>query len=178
MDGYSKNKLSKAWVHVPEDRIKSNNQQLDAFWELVLDVFYEFCQEGGERVERTVSSLKNHWSNMNRVCKVYGTCLKSVMQEPISGMQQGNLDDAAKTMYEARGKSKWSYKEAYEVLSVHQCWKILEDQHLDMLARNVRINQTSNSSTGTSTPVIPDTPVSSNNDSSVLVTDEETKHPG
>ncbi|KAF6136535.1 hypothetical protein GIB67_015991 [Kingdonia uniflora] len=115
---------------------------------------------------------------MNRGCKVYGTCLKSVMQSPISGMQQENLDDAAKTMYEARGKGKWSYKDAYEVLSAHQCWKILQDQHPDTLARNVRMKQTSNSSPGTSTPATPDTPVSSNNDSLVLVTDEETERPG
>ncbi|KAF6140427.1 hypothetical protein GIB67_030508 [Kingdonia uniflora] len=114
---------------------------------------------------------------MNRAYKVYETCLKSVMQGPISGMQQGNLDDAAKTMYEARGKGKWSYKEAYEVLSAHQCWKILQDQYLDTLARNVRMKQTSNSIPGTSTPATPDTPVSSNNDSPVLVTDEETERP-
>ncbi|KAF6138542.1 hypothetical protein GIB67_022576 [Kingdonia uniflora] len=99
---------------------------------------------------------------MNCACKVYETCLKSVMQGPISGMQQRNLDDAAKTMYEARGKGKWSYKDAYEFLSAHQCWKILQDQHPDTLARNVRMNQTSNSSPRTSTPATPDTPVSSN----------------
>ncbi|KAF6171845.1 hypothetical protein GIB67_007366 [Kingdonia uniflora] len=129
MDGYSKKNLTEAWVYVSEDRIKSNNQQLDVFWGSVLDAFHEFCQEDGERVERIVSSLKNHWSDMNRGCKVYGTCLKSVMQGPISGMQQENLDDAAKTMYEARGKGKWMYKDVYEVLSAHQCWKILQDQH-------------------------------------------------
>ncbi|KAF6134798.1 hypothetical protein GIB67_002199 [Kingdonia uniflora] len=115
---------------------------------------------------------------MNRGCKVYGTCLKSVMQGPISGMQQENLNDAAKTMYEARGKGKWSYKDAYEVLIAHQCWKILQDQHPDTLARNVRMKQTSNSSPKTSTPATPDTPVSSNNDSPVLVMDEETERPG
>ncbi|KAF6159113.1 hypothetical protein GIB67_032730 [Kingdonia uniflora] len=118
--GIQNKNLTKAWVYVSEDIIKSNNQQLDVFWELVLDAFHEFCQEDGERVERTVSSLKNHWSDMNRGCKVYGTCLKSVMQGPISGMQQENLDGAPKMMYEARGKGKWSYKDAYEVLSVHQ----------------------------------------------------------
>ncbi|KAF6146795.1 hypothetical protein GIB67_007509 [Kingdonia uniflora] len=74
---------------------------------------------------------------MNRGFKVYGTCLKSVMQGPISGMKEENLDDASKMMYEARGKGKWSYKDAYEVLSAHQCWKILQDQHPDTLARNV-----------------------------------------
>ncbi|KAF6140248.1 hypothetical protein GIB67_000296, partial [Kingdonia uniflora] len=169
---------AKTWVHVSEDRIKSNNQQLDIFWESVLDAFNEFCQEDGERVERTVSSLKNYWSDMNCACKVYETCLKSVMQCPLSGIQQGNLDDAAKTMYEARGKGKWSYKEACEVLSAHQCWKILQDQHSDTLAHNVRMKQTSNSSPRTSTPATPDTPVSSNNDSPVLVTDEETERPG
>ncbi|KAF6154692.1 hypothetical protein GIB67_000576 [Kingdonia uniflora] len=63
-------------------------------------------QKSCKSLERTVSSLKNHWSDMNRACKVYETCLKSVMQGPISGMQQGNLDDAAKTMYEARSKDK------------------------------------------------------------------------
>ncbi|KAF6145756.1 hypothetical protein GIB67_016205, partial [Kingdonia uniflora] len=105
---------------------------------------------------------------MNRACKVYETCLKSVMQCPISGIQQGNLDDDAKMMYEARGKGKWSYKDAYKVLSAHQCWKILQDQHPDTLARNVRIKQTSNSSPGTSTPATPDTPFSSNDDSPFL----------
>ncbi|KAF6158134.1 hypothetical protein GIB67_014928 [Kingdonia uniflora] len=114
---------------------------------------------------------------MNRACKVYGTCLKSVMQGPISGMQQENLNDAAKAMYEARGKGKWSYKEAYEVLSAHQCWKILQGQHPGTLVRNVQIRQTSNSSPGTSSPATPDTPVSSNSDSSLLVTDEETERP-
>ncbi|KAF6143767.1 hypothetical protein GIB67_035672, partial [Kingdonia uniflora] len=104
--GIQNKNLAKAWVHVSEDRIKSDNQQLDIFWESILDAFHKFCQEDGERVECTVSSLKNHWSDMNRACKVYGTCLKSVMQGPISGMQQGNLDDAAKMMYEARGKGK------------------------------------------------------------------------
>ncbi|KAF6161700.1 hypothetical protein GIB67_029144 [Kingdonia uniflora] len=74
---------------------------------------------------------------MNRACKVYGTCLKNVMQGPISSMQQENLDDAAKMIYEARGKGKWVYKEAYEVLSYHQYWKILQDQYPDTLARNV-----------------------------------------
>ncbi|KAF6177074.1 hypothetical protein GIB67_015949 [Kingdonia uniflora] len=113
------------WVYVSEDRIKSNNQQLDVFWESVLDAFNEFCQEDGESVERTASYLKNHWSDMNRGCKVYGTYLKSVMQGPISGIKQEYLDDAAKAMYEARGKGKWSYKDAYEVLSAYQCWKIL-----------------------------------------------------
>ncbi|KAF6134569.1 hypothetical protein GIB67_022309 [Kingdonia uniflora] len=147
--------LAKAWVHVSEDRKKSN-QQLDIFWESVLDAFHEFCQEDGERVERTVSFLKNHWSDMNRACK----------------------DDTAKTMYEARGKGKWPYKEAYEVLSAHQCWKILQDQHPDTLACNIRMKQTSNSSPRTSTPATPDTPVSSNNNSPVLVTDEETELPG
>ncbi|KAF6172223.1 hypothetical protein GIB67_024845 [Kingdonia uniflora] len=115
---------------------------------------------------------------MNRACKVYETCLKSVMQGPISGMQQGNLDDAAKTMYEALGKGKWSYKDAYEVLSAHQYCKILQDQHPDTLAHNMRMKQTSNSSPRTSNPAIPDTPVRSNNNSPVLVTDEETEHPG
>ncbi|KAF6148620.1 hypothetical protein GIB67_042579 [Kingdonia uniflora] len=114
---------------------------------------------------------------MNRACKVYETCLKSVMQGPIRGILQKKLDDAVKTMYEARGKGKWSYKDAYEVLSAHQCWKILQDQHLDTLAHNVRMKQTSNSSPGTSTPATPDTPVSSNNDYPVLVTDEETERP-
>ncbi|KAF6136644.1 hypothetical protein GIB67_016100 [Kingdonia uniflora] len=176
--GIQNKNLAKAWVYVSEDRIKSNNQQLDVFWESILDPFHEFCQEDDERVERTVSSLKNYWSDMNRVCKVYGTCLKSVMQGPINGMQQENLDNAAKMMYEARGKGKWSYKDTYEVLSARQCWKILQDQHPDTLARNVRMKQTSNSSPGTSTPATPDTPVSSNNDYPVLVTDEETKRPG
>ncbi|KAF6171315.1 hypothetical protein GIB67_036983, partial [Kingdonia uniflora] len=115
---------------------------------------------------------------MNRACKVYETYLKSVMQGSISGMQRGNLDDAAKTMYEVRDKGKWSYKEAYEVLSAHQCWKILQDQHPDTLARNVRIKQTSNSIPGVFTLATPYTPVSSNNDSSILVTDEETERPG
>ncbi|KAF6155352.1 hypothetical protein GIB67_019878 [Kingdonia uniflora] len=115
---------------------------------------------------------------MNRGCKVYGTCLKCVMQGPINGMQQENLDDAAKMMYKARDKGKWSYKDAYEVLSAHQCWKILQDQHQDTLARNVRMKQILNSSPRTSTPATPDTLISSNNDSPVLVTDEETKRPG
>ncbi|KAF6171971.1 hypothetical protein GIB67_029389 [Kingdonia uniflora] len=115
---------------------------------------------------------------MNSGCKVYGTCLKSVMQGPVSSMQQENLGDAAKTMYEARGKGKWSYKDVYEVLSAHQSWEILQDQHPDTLARNVRMKQTSNSSPVTSTPATPDTPVSSNNDYPVLVTDEETERPG
>ncbi|KAF6140373.1 hypothetical protein GIB67_005298 [Kingdonia uniflora] len=113
---------------------------------------------------------------MNRACKVYDTCLKNVMQCPISGMQLGNLDDVAKT-YETRAKGKWVYKEAYEVLSYHQCWKILQDQHWDTLPRNVRMKQTSSSSPRLSTPVTPDTPVSSNNDSPVLVTDVETERP-
>ncbi|KAF6169188.1 hypothetical protein GIB67_013618 [Kingdonia uniflora] len=146
MDGYSKKNLVKAWVHVSEDIIKSNNQQLDIFWDSVLDAFHDFCQQDGEQVERSVSSLKNHWSNMNRDCKVYGTCLKNIMQGPISGMQQGNFDDAAKMIYEARGKGKWLYEETYEVLSCHQCWKILQDQHPNTLAPNVRMKQTSNSS--------------------------------
>ncbi|KAF6168356.1 hypothetical protein GIB67_018196 [Kingdonia uniflora] len=90
-------------------------------------------------------------------------------------MQQGNLDDDAKMIYEARGKGKWVYKEAYEVLSCYQCWKILQDQHPDTLARNVQMKQTSSSSPGMSTPATPDTPVSLNNDSPVLVTDVETK---
>ncbi|KAF6148533.1 hypothetical protein GIB67_042492 [Kingdonia uniflora] len=153
--GIQNKNLAKAWVHVSEDRIKSNNQQLDVFWESVLDAFHEFCEEDGERVERIVSSLKNHWPDMNRVCK----------------------DDAAKMMYEVRGKGKWSYKEAYEVLSAHQCWKILQDQHPDTLARNVQMKQISNSSPGMSTLATPDTPVSSNNNSSVLVTDEKTERP-
>ncbi|KAF6168970.1 hypothetical protein GIB67_038467 [Kingdonia uniflora] len=106
----------------------------------------------------------NCLNDMNRGYKVYGTCLKSVMQGPISGMQQENLDDAAKTMYDARGKGKWSYKDAYEVLSAHQCWKILQDQHLD--------------TPETSTLATPDTPVSSNNDTPKLVTAEETERPG
>ncbi|KAF6162890.1 hypothetical protein GIB67_021039, partial [Kingdonia uniflora] len=89
--GIQNKNLVKAWVYVSEDRIKDNNQQLDIFWESVLDAFHEFCQEDGERVERTVSSLKYHWSDMNRGCKVYGTCLKNVMQCPISSMQQENL---------------------------------------------------------------------------------------
>ncbi|KAF6143731.1 hypothetical protein GIB67_030621 [Kingdonia uniflora] len=138
--GIQNKNLGKAWVYVSEDRIKRNNQQLDVFWESVLDAFHEFCQEDGERVERT--------------------------------------DDAVKTIYEARGKGKWSYKDAYEILSARQCWKILQDQHPDTLTRNVRMKQTSNSSPGTSTPATPDTPVSSNNDSPVLVTDEETERPG
>ncbi|KAF6162016.1 hypothetical protein GIB67_017552 [Kingdonia uniflora] len=142
-----------------------------------LDAFHEFCQEDGERVERIVSSLKNHWSDMNRGCKVYGTCLKSVMQGPISSMQQENLDDAAKMMYEAHGKGKWSYKDVYEVLSAHQCWNIARPTP-DTLARTLRMKQTSNSYPRTSTPATPDTPISSNNDSLVLVTDEETKRPG
>ncbi|KAF6140344.1 hypothetical protein GIB67_011363 [Kingdonia uniflora] len=115
---------------------------------------------------------------MNHACKVYGTCLKNVMQGPISGMQQGNLDDAAKTIYEARGKGKWLYKEVYEVLSCHQCWKILQDQYPDTLARNVRMKQTSNCSPEMSSPATPDTPVSSNTDSPVLVMDEETERSG
>ncbi|KAF6175605.1 hypothetical protein GIB67_022607 [Kingdonia uniflora] len=82
---------------------------------------------------------------MNRACKVYGTCSKNMMQGPISGMQQGNLDDATRTIYEVRGKGKWVYKEAYEVLNCHQCWKILQDQHPDTLARNVQMKQTSGS---------------------------------
>ncbi|KAF6135359.1 hypothetical protein GIB67_027233 [Kingdonia uniflora] len=73
---------------------------------------------------------------MNRACKVYETCLKNVMQGPISGMQQENLNDATKTIYEARDKGKWLYREAYEVFSCHQCWKILQDQHPDTLTRN------------------------------------------
>ncbi|KAF6162755.1 hypothetical protein GIB67_029024 [Kingdonia uniflora] len=88
--------------------------------------------QDSERVEHTVSSLKNHWTDMNRACKVYGTCLKNVMQGPISGMQLGNLNDAARTIYEARGKGKWVYKEAYEVLSCHQYYKILPDQHPEL----------------------------------------------
>ncbi|KAF6166428.1 hypothetical protein GIB67_034979, partial [Kingdonia uniflora] len=114
---------------------------------------------------------------MNRACKVYGICLKNVMQGPISGMQQGNLDDTARTIYEARGKGKWVYKEAYEVLSCHQCWKILQDQHPETLSQNVRMKQTSSSIPGMSTPATPDIPVSSNNDSLVLVTDVETERP-
>ncbi|KAF6174463.1 hypothetical protein GIB67_004657 [Kingdonia uniflora] len=132
----------------------------------------------GERVERTVSSLKNHWSDMNCVCKVYGTCLKNMMQGPISGMQQGNLDDVIKMIYEARGKGKWVYKEAYEVLSCHQYWKILQDQHPNTLAHNVQMKQTSSSSPGMSTPATPDTPVSSNNESLVFITDMEMECPG
>ncbi|KAF6143750.1 hypothetical protein GIB67_004780 [Kingdonia uniflora] len=128
-----------------------------------------------ERIERTVSSLKNHWSDMNRAFKVYGTCLKNVMQGLISGMQQGNLDDTARMIYEARGKGKWVYKKAYKVLSCHQLWKILQNQHPDTLARNVRMKQISSSSPGMYTLVIPDTPVSSNNDSPVLLTDVETE---
>ncbi|KAF6156657.1 hypothetical protein GIB67_017793 [Kingdonia uniflora] len=115
---------------------------------------------------------------MNRACKVYETCLKNVMHGPISGTQQGNLDDAAKTIYEARGKNKWLYKEAYEVLSCHQCWKILQDQYPNTLARNVRMKQTSNSSPEMFIPATPDTPVSSNTDSPVLVTDDETERFG
>ncbi|KAF6176178.1 hypothetical protein GIB67_023469 [Kingdonia uniflora] len=103
----------------------------------------------GERVPRTVSSLKSHWSYMNRACKVYGTCLKNVMQGPISGMQEGNLGDVAKTIYEARDK-----------------------------ARNVRMKQISSSSPGMSTPTTPDTPVSFNTDSPVLVMDVKMECPG
>ncbi|KAF6159906.1 hypothetical protein GIB67_032990 [Kingdonia uniflora] len=98
------------------------------------------------------------------------------MQSPISGMQKGNLNDVANIIYEAHGKGKWLYKEAYEVFSYHQCWKILQDQHPDTLARNMRMKQTSNSSPRISTPATPDTPISSNTDSPVLGT-EETERP-
>ncbi|KAF6154460.1 hypothetical protein GIB67_028352, partial [Kingdonia uniflora] len=129
--GIQNRNLAKAWVHISKDKIKSNNQQLDVFWDSALDAFHDFCQQDGEQAERSVSSSKNHWSNMNRAYKVYGTCLKNVMKGPRSGMHQGNLDDAVKTIYEARGK--------------------------DTLARNVRIKQTSNSSPGMSTPATPNT---------------------
>ncbi|KAF6138170.1 hypothetical protein GIB67_011010 [Kingdonia uniflora] len=87
MDGHSKKTIAKAWIHVLEDKIKSNNQQLDVFRDSIYDAFHDFCEQDGGWVERTVSSLKNYWSDMNRACKVYGTCLKNVMQGPISGMQ-------------------------------------------------------------------------------------------
>ncbi|KAF6162921.1 hypothetical protein GIB67_021070 [Kingdonia uniflora] len=173
--GIQNKNLAKTWIHFSEDRIKSNNQQLDVFWDSVLDAFHDFFKQDDERIQRTVSSLKNHWSDMNRAFKVYGTCLKNVMQGLISGMQQGNLDDTARMIYEALGKGKWVYKKAYKVLSCHQLWKILQNQHPDTLARNVRMKQISSSSPGMYTLVIPDTPVSSNNDSPVLLTDVETE---
>ncbi|KAF6159430.1 hypothetical protein GIB67_032201 [Kingdonia uniflora] len=89
--GIQNKDLMKFWIHVSEDIIKSNNQQLDIFWNSVLDVFHDFCEQDGERVKRKVSSLKNYWSDMNRACKAYGTCLKNAMQGPISGMRQVNL---------------------------------------------------------------------------------------
>ncbi|KAF6172263.1 hypothetical protein GIB67_024885 [Kingdonia uniflora] len=130
--GNQNKNLAKAWVHVSEDRIKSNNQQLDFLGPRFWMHFMIFVNK---------------------------------------------MDDAAKIIYEARGKGKWLYKDAYEILSCHQYWKILQDQHPDTLARNVRMNQTSNSSPEMSTPATPDTPVSSNTDSPVLVTDEETERP-
>ncbi|KAF6135438.1 hypothetical protein GIB67_027312 [Kingdonia uniflora] len=175
--GIQNKNLAKVWIHVSEDIIKTNNQQLDVFWDSVFNAFHDFCEHDGEQVERTVSSLKNYWSDMNCTCKIYGTCLKNVIQGPISGMQQGNLDDVAKMIYETRGKGKWVYKEVYEVLSCHKCWKILQDQNPDTLAYNLRMKQTSSSSLGICTPIMPDTPISSNNDSSVLVTDVEIERP-
>ncbi|KAF6153571.1 hypothetical protein GIB67_027438, partial [Kingdonia uniflora] len=91
LTGIQNKNLVKAWIHVSDDRIKSNNQQLDVFWDSILDTFHDFCEQNGERVERTVSSLKNYWSDINCVWKVYGTCLKNAIQGPISGMQQENL---------------------------------------------------------------------------------------
>ncbi|KAF6145792.1 hypothetical protein GIB67_016241, partial [Kingdonia uniflora] len=58
--GIQNNFFAKAWIHISGDRIKNNNQQLDVIWDSVLDAFHDFCEQDGERVGHTVSSLKNH----------------------------------------------------------------------------------------------------------------------
>ncbi|KAF6155430.1 hypothetical protein GIB67_019956, partial [Kingdonia uniflora] len=42
--GIQNKNLAKAWIHVSEDIIKNNNQQLDVFWDSILDAFHNFYE--------------------------------------------------------------------------------------------------------------------------------------
>ncbi|KAJ0570586.1 putative glutathione transferase [Helianthus annuus] len=108
--------LVSAWLNHSLDAIQGTDQKYSQLWE---KIFEYFQQHKETTTERTIKSLSNRWSCIQKATNSFCSCLAQVERLNQSGMTEQDKFDKAKIMYQSEEKCNFLFE---------HCWNLLKDQ--------------------------------------------------
>ncbi|KAM0047791.1 putative glutathione transferase [Helianthus debilis subsp. tardiflorus] len=108
--------LVSAWLNHSLDAIQGTDQKYSQLWE---KIFEYFQQHKETTTERTIKSLSNRWSCIEKATNSFCSCLAQVERLNQSGMTEQDKFDKAKIMYQSEEKCNFLFE---------YCWNLLKDQ--------------------------------------------------
>uniref|UniRef100_A0A5B7BS19 No apical meristem-associated C-terminal domain-containing protein n=1 Tax=Davidia involucrata TaxID=16924 RepID=A0A5B7BS19_DAVIN len=132
------------WLNTSKDPITGSEQSSGTFWKRIFEYFVE---NGNFGVERSLSSVKSRWTDINAKCaKFVGFHTQIELSRP-SGHTDHDKIEAAKKMYSTITKKQFMFE---------HCWNILKHERkwTDTLS-NKRVKHFEFSSPGESSPATP-----------------------
>ena len=79
------NLLVSGWLNTSKDAVTGNEQQSGSFWKRILNYF---VSNGGNHIERSQSSLKNRWCDINMKCAKFVGFYSQVERRQQSGQTE------------------------------------------------------------------------------------------
>ncbi|KAJ0753799.1 putative glutathione transferase [Helianthus annuus] len=107
--------LVSAWLNHSLDAIQGTDQKYSQLWE---KIFEYFQQHKETTIERTIKSLSNRWSCIQKATNSFCSCLAQVERLNQSGMTEQDKFDKAKIMYQSEEKCNFLFE---------HCWNLLKE---------------------------------------------------
>ncbi|XP_076943113.1 glutathione S-transferase T3-like [Bidens hawaiensis] len=108
--------LVSAWLNCSLDSIKGTDQKSSHFWAQIFKYFHEHKET---TTERSVKSLTQRWSRIQKATNSFCSYLDQVEEVNQSGITQHDKFDKAKIMYQSIELCNFQFE---------HCWHILKDE--------------------------------------------------
>ncbi|KAI7742211.1 hypothetical protein M8C21_017767 [Ambrosia artemisiifolia] len=108
--------LVSAWLNCSIDSIQGTDQRHTQLWEKISDYFQQHKET---TAERSIKSLTNRWSCIQKATNAFCAILAQVEGLNKSGMTDQDRFEKANIMYESQEKGRFQFA---------HCWRLLKDQ--------------------------------------------------
>ncbi|XP_076927697.1 glutathione S-transferase T3-like [Bidens hawaiensis] len=105
-----------AWLNHSLDSIQGTDQKYSQLWE---NIYLYFEQHKETTNERSIKSLSNRWSSIQKATNTFCSCLDQVERLNISGITDHDKFEKAKFMYHKQEECNFAFE---------HCWNLLKDQ--------------------------------------------------
>ncbi|GKC80668.1 hypothetical protein Tco_1131442 [Tanacetum coccineum] len=111
--------LAKCFIQISEDPRIGSDQKNDTFWYKILDAYNDQAGKRGIPIH-TKNMLTGKWSPMNREVSTFNSLVNET--KTMSEENDGNLMTRIEIMYQAREKSDFKHKSAWNFLKGKHNW--------------------------------------------------------
>ncbi|XP_042940900.1 glutathione S-transferase T2-like [Carya illinoinensis] len=120
------NQLVSAWLNISLDVIQGNDQRATQLWNRIYEYFNKYKKPFSP--ERSVASLTNRWSTIQKSTKKFCRFLFQIESMHPSGVDEQDKIQKAKNMYRENQKATFQFDHCWYLLRHQPKWQTHMDQ--------------------------------------------------